>query len=212
MKRQITLLSLATIALMGTFSIKTEAAPKVRRTVRIKILEAKVGRHNGNFDPGSLRPGSLAITPLAAPDFYVVPKIDGKQLKRTKIRINRTHPRFNHTVTRLVSPRKKLIPISLKLMDSDRWPNKDDTADINPSSNARILTLNYEPLTGKVYRTTGTALGHSGQTITVRGDHRKYQASINFIVNHSDRRVSDPKPKPPFDPNCRIKRPNCQPK
>jgi len=51
----------------------------------------------------------------------------------------------------LISLDKTRIPITLKLMDSDTFPDSDDIADINPLPGQDVLTLNYEPGTGSTY-------------------------------------------------------------
>ncbi|WP_421654375.1 hypothetical protein [Leptothermofonsia sp. ETS-13] len=175
------------------------SAQTLERTVNMTVVKAST-KWVDSFDQG--------IIQYFAPDFYVIPTIDGRQLPKSKVVSDKMEPTFNHSVATKVSLSKTKVPISLKLMDSDTFPNSDDIADINPLPGQDVLTLNYEPSTGSIYGPDGRKLGTKGQAIAVKGDKDKHGVEITFIVTHKDTTVTSP--QLPQEPSCPVAGTNCQ--
>ena len=132
-------------------------------------------RSFGKFDNGD--PG----------DFYVTTNfLRGQGAKKSRVIQNDDTPSFNHTHVGSASSTIEKFEIDIIDKDSKRFGrNRDDRADINPSSKAQKLTMNYNMVTKEVHTSDGRLLGKSGgtsKTIKVKGDDKNRQVQVEFAI------------------------------
>lgn len=149
--------------------------PKVTsRKVNVDLISAQ-GRDK--FDRG--------VGSSTRPDFFVETSMNNVSKPKTKVHKNNNTPRFNHRVSHTLPRSENLVLIKIRLKDSDTGTD-GQTADINPSTKSKEITLRYIPTTGKIFNTSDNKLvGRYGVPFSLAGTNGP-KATLNLKISHTN--------------------------
>ena len=141
------------------------------RTVNVDLISAQ-GRDRFDRLPGK----------RSRPDFFVETSMDNVRKQNTKVHRDNNTPTFSHRVSHTV--KDNIVLIKLRLADSDTGTS-GQTADINPATPDKGITLRYIPTTGKIFNTSDNkVVGRKGVPFSLAGTNGP-KATLNLKINHT---------------------------